>query len=202
MRYGLPTNRASPPIKLPALVPSGPRGQTSGLVRPRVRPLTAVRTAEGRIGAQVRLLEVPPWVPVSRCAQHFEDSPGTDQRDDQVIFLRWHRSASGPVGGQELCHGPLMESIAIRAERPQAAGQIPHLPVDVGFLSVEYGAHPTPVNQDVAFEDVVVVEAGDWSSLALEPGDQPLQVGAGLGDDGAPRCEGRWDSAQWRQRLL
>jgi hypothetical protein len=31
---------------------------------------------------------------------------------------------------------------------------------------------------------------------------QPVQVGAGLGDDGAPRCEGRWDSAQWRQRLL
>jgi hypothetical protein len=141
-------------------------------------------------------------VPVSRCAQHFEDSPGPDQQDDQVIFVRWHRSASRPVGGQELCHGPLVESITIGAERPHAAGQIPHLPVDVGFLPVEYGAHPAPMNQDVAFEDVVVGEAGDWSSLALEPGDQPVQVGAGLGDEGAPRCERRWDSGQWRQRLL
>jgi hypothetical protein len=29
---------------------------------------------------------------------------------------------------------------------------------------------------------------------------QPVQIGADLGDDGAPRFE--WDSAQWRQRLL
>ena len=92
---------------------------------------------------------------------------------------------------------PVVESVAIRAERPQAAGQIPNLPVDIGFLLVEYGAHPTPMNQDVAFEDVVVGEAGDWSSLALKPADQPVQVSAGLGDDGAPRCERRWDSAQW-----
>jgi hypothetical protein len=31
---------------------------------------------------------------------------------------------------------------------------------------------------------------------------QPVQIGADLGDDGAPRFERRWDSAQWRQRLL
>jgi hypothetical protein len=58
------------------------------------------------------------------------------------------------------------------------------------------------MNQDVAFEDVVVGEAGDWSSLALEPGDQPVQVCAGLSDDSAPWCVGRWDSVQWRQGLL
>jgi hypothetical protein len=30
---------------------------------------------------------------------------------------------------------------------------------------------------------------------------QPVQVFAGVGDDGSPRCEGGWDSARWRQRL-
>jgi hypothetical protein len=37
-------------------------------------------------------------VPISR----FEDPPGPDQRDDQVIFVRWDCPASGPVDGQEL----------------------------------------------------------------------------------------------------
>ena len=79
-------------------------------------------SSERLVGLQIGQLDVPTRVPIGGCSEYFEDPLGSNERQDEVIFLGRHSAAGATVGGDEI--GDRTTLVSDIAERPQARRQV------------------------------------------------------------------------------
>ena len=141
------------------------------------------RSAQHLISAEVGELEVPTRVPISWRPEHFKDSLGADERNDQVVLGRRDEAPRIPVRDEACRHRSTHISFGV-AERPDPACQVPYQPVDVGLFPIEKSCDSSIVNQHIPGKDVVVGNPGCHFPAAIDLGDQPDHLATGVRDKG------------------
>lgn len=157
------------------------------------------RSAQPLIGAKVGELEIPAWMPISWRPEHFKDSLGADERNDQVVLGGRDESSRTPVGDEAFRHRSVQIIFDV-TEWPDTACQVPYQPVDVGLFPIKKGCDSSVMNQHIPGKDVVMGNSSYNRAAAIYLGDQPDRLRTGAGEEGEPGLEVRRHIAHRRYR--
>ena len=147
----------------------------------RVGRAYRVGLAQPLISAEIGELEVPARVSISWRPEHFEDSLGADERNDQIVLGRRYDTSRVPVSGKAFRHCSTYIFCSV-AEWPDTACQVPYQPVDVGLFPIKEGCDSSIMNQHIPGKNVVMGNPSYNRPAAIYLRDQPDRLGTSVGD--------------------
>ncbi len=88
---------------------------------------------------------------VSGCSKHLKDSLCAEERNDQILLVGRYATSCSPVAAEEVSDCGVDGASAV-TKWPDAGGEVPHQPVDIGLFPVKKGRDLAVLDKDIPWK--------------------------------------------------